>query len=80
MLGAHSVEFGRREEQHGQVIQSLHVIFAPSAHIANPGGEIGNGNHLVTQPGEISDVGFSHLPDIAIAARDHAERIIVAFQ
>ena len=71
---------GGRAEHQRQVIQSLQVIFAPAAHIADPGGKIGHGNHLLAQPGEVGDVRFAHLADAAAGTRDHAQGVIVVFQ
>ena len=77
--GRAGLAFGRpggilRAEQQRQVIQRFQVVFAFAAHVADPGREIGHGDHALAQKGEIGHRCLAHLADAAVTAGDHAER------
>lgn len=53
---------GIRAEQHAQPRDRAFIIFALSAHIADPGWEVWNGDQFLAQPGEIGDMTHVHDP------------------
>ena len=65
-----------RVEEGGQVIQCVQVIFTITAHIADPGREIGHGDHAVFQKSKPGYRCLAHLADSAVAAGDHVERFL----
>jgi len=79
-MRTHPVDLAGRIEQHREMIDSFSIIFALSADIADPRGEIGYGDQLTIQPGEIGHAGFVHLPNITFAAWDHTVRFAVCSQ
>jgi len=49
-----------RAEEHCQPRDGAFIVFAFAAHVANPGGEIGNGDEFLSEPGEVGDVPHVH--------------------
>jgi hypothetical protein len=56
-------------EDHSQDRDGVFIIFPPSTHVTNPGWEIGNGDKLLAQPGEIGNVTHVHNARRAFIAR-----------
>ena len=54
-------------QKHGQPRDGFLVIFTAPANIADPGGEVGNGDEFVVQPREISDEFQTHHTGLAFA-------------
>ena len=72
--------FTERVEQKVDLPHGFVVIFALAADVADPGGEIGDGDQFIVQPGEIRDSGLMHLPDIALTAGYHTLRFAIGSQ
>ncbi len=67
--------FGGTEKER-QVVERFVVVFQPTANVAQPGGKIGNGDHVFAEPGEISNLRLVHLAYVALAAWDHAGWVV----
>ena len=59
-----------RAQEHGQPRDRFLVIFPASANIADPGGEVGNGDELVIQPRKIGDEFKAHHTGLAFTTGD----------
>jgi hypothetical protein len=59
-----------RVEQHGQPGNGAFIKLPFTAHVTNPGWEIGNHDQFLSQPGEIGDVSQMH----------HASRAFTAWE
>lgn len=58
-----------RVEDHGENRDSMLIIFASPAHVANPGWEVWRGDKFLSQPCEIGDVAKVHDACRAFIAR-----------
>ena len=60
---------GIRAEEHCQPGDGLLIVFAPATHVADPGGEVGDGDEFLVQPGEVGDKAQVHEAGGALIAR-----------
>jgi hypothetical protein len=63
-------------KQKREIIESVEIVFAFAAHVADPGGKIWYGYHPAAQKGEIGHRCLVHLTNAAVTAWDHTERIM----
>lgn len=51
---------GIRAEEHCQPGDGLLIVFAPATHIADPGGEVWDGDQFLSEPGEVGNMAQMH--------------------